>query len=332
MEAGHCRCAEKEVFGVMDFTKRAPTVKKISVGRRVRRELSYHMMVWPGIVFLLIFCYYPMMGLVMAFQEYQLGNGVFGSPWVGLYQFKMLFRDKSFWNAVRNTVCISGLNLIIGFWIPIIFALMLNEIKNQRYKRIVQTCSYLPHFISWVVVASIMQLWLGTDYQGVINNVLVGMGILKEPVPFLTYADNYYAIAVISSAWKGMGWNSIIYLAAITAIDPEIYEAATVDGAGRFRKIWNVTLPSIRGTMAILLILSAGGLFKGSFDQSYLLKNSFNMATSDILETYVLRYGMSLGRYSMATAAGLFQSLVNVVVVLVVNSVVKLLDKDSGMF
>ena len=300
--------------------------------KRFRREISYHMMIWPGIVFMLIFCYRPMVGLVMAFQEYKLGKNVFGSPWVGMYQFQMLFRDKAFWNALRNTVCISALNLAIGFWMPIIFALLLNEVTNVRYKRIVQTFSYLPHFISWVVVASIMNLWLGTDYQGVINHILVGLRIIREPIPFLTYKQYFYAIAVISNIWKGMGWSSIIYLAAITGIDQEIYEAATVDGAGRWGKMWHVTLPSIRGTMAILLILSAGSLFRGSFDQSYLLKNSFNMPSSDIIETYVLRYGVSMARYSLATAAGLFQSVVNVVIVLIVNAVVKLLDRDGGLF
>ncbi|NLV58704.1 MAG: sugar ABC transporter permease [Clostridiales bacterium] len=300
--------------------------------RRFLREKYYHFMIWPGIIFMLIFSYYPMLGIGMAFQDYKIGNGVFGSPWVGFYQFEMLFRDKSFWNALRNTVYLSALNLVIGFWIPIIFALLLNEISNVRYKRIVQTCSYLPHFISWVIVASILHLWLGTDYQGVINNILVKIGLLKEPIPFLTYKEYYYSIAVISNVWKGTGWGSIIYLAAITLVDPELYEAATVDGANRLRKIWHITLPSIRGTMVTLLILSAGGLFRGNFDQSYLLKNSFNMARSDILETYVLRYGISLGRHSLSVAANLFQSVINVIIVLAVNFSAKLLDRDSGIF
>jgi putative aldouronate transport system permease protein len=273
-----------------------------------------------------------MIGLVIAFQEYKLGRMIFGSPWVGLGQFLFLFRDKTFWNAIRNTVCISGLNLIFGFGAPILFALFLNEIRNVTYKRVIQTASYLPHFISWVIVASIMTFWLGTDFQGIINIALVKLGILTESVAFLTYPHYFYAIAVISSIWKGMGWGSIIYLAAITGIDPELYEAATVDGAGRFRKMWSITLPSIRPTMAILLILSAGGLFRGSFDQSYLLKNSFNMSTSDILETYVLRYGLSLSRYSMATAASMFQSVINLLVVLLVNTVVKKLDNEQGLF
>jgi putative aldouronate transport system permease protein len=300
--------------------------------RRFRKELDYQLMVIPGIIFFLVFCYYPMIGLVIAFQEYKLGRWIIGSPWVGLKQFTMLFRDKAFWNALRNTVSISGLNLIFGFWAPIIFALFLNEIKNVPYKRVIQTASYLPHFISWVIVSSIMTFWLGTDFQGIINIALTKVGILKEPIPFLTYPQYFYSIAVISNIWKSMGWGSIIYLAAITGIDQELYEAATVDGAGRFRKMWNITLPSIRPTMAVLLILSAGGLFRGSFDQSYLLKNSFNMNTSDILETYVLRYGISLARYSMATAASLFQSVINLLVVLLVNMTVKKLDSEQGLF
>jgi putative aldouronate transport system permease protein len=289
-------------------------------------------MVIPGVFFFLIFCYYPMIGLVMAFQEYQLGNWIIGSPWVGLKQFTILFTDRMFWFALQNTVCISSLNLVFGFIAPIVFALALNEIRNLPYKKFIQTASYLPHFISWVIVASIMTFWLGTDFQGIINIALVKIGIIKEPVLFLSYPEYYYAIAAISSVWKSMGWGSIIYLAAIAGIDQEIYEAATVDGAGRFRKMWNITLPSIKPTMAILLIISVGGLFRGNFDQSYLLQNSFNMSRSDILETFVLRYGINLARYSMSTAASLFQSAINLLIVLVVNYIVKKLDSEQGLF
>ena len=318
--------------GMATAAANAATGRNRHILRRFKKEFDYHIMVWPGIIFLLVFSYYPMIGIAMAFQEYKLGKWVIGSPWVGLQQFKNLFRDTAFWNAFRNTVSISGLNLVFGFCAPIIFALALNEIRNIVFKRVVQTASYLPHFISWVVVASIMTFWLGTDFQGVINILLVSLRIIKEPILFLSYREYFYPIAVISSIWKGMGWGSIIYLAAIAGVDQEIYEAATIDGAGRLQKIWNVTLPSIRPTMAILLILSAGSLFRGSFDQSYLLKNSFNQYTSDILETYVLRYGITMARYSMATAAGLFQSVINVIMVLIVNNVVKKLDSEQGLF
>jgi putative aldouronate transport system permease protein len=305
---------------------------KRSLVRRFKKELDYQLIVIPGVIFFLIFCYYPMIGLVMAFQEYQLGNWIIGSPWVGLKQFQILFTDRMFWFALQNTVCISALNLIFGFIAPIIFALALNEIRNLPYKKFIQTASYLPHFISWVIVASIMTFWLGTDFQGIINIALVKIGIIKEPILFLSYPEYYYAIAVISSVWKGMGWGSIIYLAAIAGIDQEIYEAATVDGAGRFRKMWNITIPSIKPTMAILLIISVGGLFRGNFDQSYLLQNSFNMSRTDILETFVLRYGINLARYSMSTAASLFQSVVNLLIVLAVNFIVKKLDSEQGLF
>lgn len=300
--------------------------------KRMRRELSYHMMVWPGVIFMLIFCYWPMVGLAMAFQEYKLGNWVIGSPWVGLQQFKLLFQDSAFWGAFRNTICISGLNLVFGFFIPIIFALMLNEIRFVKFKRVVQTFSYLPYFISWVVIANIMYLWLGTGSDGIINKVLVALHIIDEPIAFLSYKEYYWAIAVISSIWKGLGWNSIIYIAAITSVDPQIYEAAAVDGAGRLRKIWHITLPSIKPTMMIMLILAMGGLFRGSFDQSYLLNNSFNQPTSDIIETYTLRYGLSLGRFSLATAAGLFQGVLNCTVVLLVNGIVKKVDSENSLF
>jgi putative aldouronate transport system permease protein len=306
--------------------------KLVLLGRRFRKELDYQLMVIPGIIFFLVFCYYPMIGLVMAFQEYQLGNWIIGSPWVGLKQFRNLFSDRQFWNALQNTVCISALNLSFGFIAPIIFALMLNEIRNLPFKKFVQTVSYLPHFISWVIIVSIMTLWLGTDFQGIINIALVKLRLLKAPVLFLSYPEYYYAVAAISSVWKGVGYGSIIYLASIASIDQEIYEAATVDGAGRFRKIWYVTLPSIKTTMAVLLIISVGGLFRGNFDQSYLLMTGFNMSRSDILETYVLRYGINLARYSMSTAASLFQSAVNLVIVFIVNFIIKRLDSEQGLF
>ena len=313
------------VTGTRDRTHKPP------LARRIRRELSYHLMVWPGIAFFLIFAFYPMIGIAMAFQNYMLGQRCDRQPLGG---------DAAVYVAVRRqgrsgTRCATRCaypqsTLRSGFGCRLSLRCLLNEIRLIPYKRVLQTFSYLPHFISWVIVASIMTFWLGTDFQGIINIVLVKLHIIEKPIPFLTYREYYYAIAVISNIWKSMGWGSIIYLAAISTVDQEIYEAATVDGAGRLRKIWNITLPSIRPTMAIMLILAVGGIFRGSFDQSYLLKNSFNMSTSDILETYVLRYGISLARYSLATAAGLFQSAVNLLLVLVVNFVVRTLDSEQG--
>jgi len=302
--------------------------------KRFKKELPFHVMVWPGLLFLLIFCYIPMFGVIMAFQNYVPTQGFFRSAWVGVRNFELMFTDRGFWTAIRNTVMMSLIKYLPMFLSPIIFALMLNEIRIGWYKRTVQTVSYLPHFVSWVVVASLIGFWLRTDDFGVINKVLVALGIIEKPIAFLAGTDYFWGIAAISDVWKSVGWSSIIYLSAISGVDPTLYEAATIDGAGRFRRITAVTLPSIKSTVITLLILSIGSMmFSGSnFDQSYLLNNPLNMPVSDILPTYVLRYGLNQGRFSYAAAAGLLQSFVSLIFVLVTNGVVRLIDREEAIF
>jgi putative aldouronate transport system permease protein len=275
-----------------------------------------------------------MFGVIMAFQEYNPVLGFGGSAWVGLRQFELMFTDRGFWMAIRNTVFMSLIKYFPMFFTPIIFALMLNEIRFDWYKRAVQTVSYLPHFVSWVVVASLISFWLRTDSFGIINNVLVALHIIKKPVPFLAHTDYFFFFFTISDVWKIVGWSSIIYLSAISAVDPTLYEAAKIDGAGRFRRITAVTLPSIKSTVITLLILSIGSMmFSGSnFDQSYLLKNPLNMPVSDIMPTYVLRYGLTQGRFSYAAAAGLLQSFVSLIFVLGTNTIVRFIDREEAIF
>ena len=305
--------------------------------KQFRKELPFHLMIWPGMMFFIIFSYLPMFGIVMAFQDYNPRLGFFGSPWVGLMHFQNMFSDPFFIRAIRNTVAMSVIKYIPSFIMPIIFALLLNELKNINFKRVIQTVSYLPHFISWVIVASLLQFWLRTDSFGLINVVLVRLGILQEPIAFLASTRYFWGIAAISEVWKSTGWWSIIYLAAISGVDPGLYEAATIDGAGRFRRMVYITLPAIKSTVITILILSVGQLITGgiggsNFQQSFLLMNPLNMPVSDIIETYILRFGLTMGRFSYAAAAGLLQSVVSFSFVVGVNALVRYLDREEALF
>ncbi len=291
-----------------------------------------------GIIYLLVFSYVPMSGLVMAFKNYNISLGVMGiftSDWVGLKHFKAFVNDINFWTIIRNTVALSFLKLIFAFPMPIIFAVMLNEIKQNKIKRCIQTISYLPHFISWVIVSGLAINFLATD-NGLINQLLISLGLVKEGIPFLTSAGHFWPLAVVLDVWKDMGWWTIIFLAAITGIDPSLYEAADIDGASRFSKILKITIPGIRGTIAVVLILALGNLFGGglsgsNFEQSYLLGNAMNLEKSQIIQTYIFKVGLSNGRYAYATAIGLIQSVISLVLIFGSNLVSKKVS-DTSLF
>ena len=294
------------------------------------RQRYLHLFVVPALVSLIIFKYIPIFGLQIAFKEYSFRKGIFNSPWVGLKHFQQLFRDVTLWPAVRNTLVISALKLVIGFPLPILFALLLNEMRWSGLKRVIQTVSYFPHFIAYSVVALMLSNILATS--GFINQALVGVGILKEPYLFLGDAAAFKWIAVATDIWKTTGWSSIIYFAALTGISPELYEAATVDGANRFRRMWHITLPGIRPTIVMLLIMRVGSIVNGAnFDLSYLLSNDLNRLGAEILPTYVLKTGISLGRFSYGTSVGLVQSVVSILLVLSANFVSNKLSGE-GMF
>jgi len=268
---------------------------------------------------MLIFNYIPMLGLVISFKEYNpyLGplQGFIQSPWVGLDNFVEAFTDKYFLYSLLNTIMYSVLNLAVGFPFPILFAILLNEIINTRFKKFVQTVSYLPHFISWVFVIGFIYIIFSVD-NGVVNGLLLHLNIIKDPIPFLVTPRYIPPLIVLTNVWKSFGWNSIIYIAAITNIDPTMYEAATVDGAKRFARIWYITLPSIKPTIVILLIFSIGGLISanfGLFEQMYLLSNAMIQDVTEIVDTYTYKMGIILSRYSYATAVGLFRSVAAVI-------------------
>ncbi len=312
------------------------TVKSKKRGWKVFWDQRYLMiLVLPVVLWMIIFNYIPMLGLVISFKEYNpfLGplEAFIKSPWVGMANFVEAFTDKYFLYSLWNTIYYSLLNLIVGFPFPIIFAILLNEVMNTRFKKTIQTVSYLPHFISWVFVVGFIYNILAVD-NGLVNEALISLNIIKEPVPFLATPRYIPTLIVVTNVWKSFGWNSIIYIAAITNIDPTMYEAATVDGAKRFDRIWYITLPSIKPTIVILLIFSIGGLISanfGLFEQLYLLSNSMIQDAAEIVDTYTYKLGIVLSRYSYATAVGLFRSVAAVILLSGANFVSKKLTGES---
>lgn len=309
-------------------------IKPLSSAKRLRRfarrfyaQRYLQLFAIVGFAYIVLFYYVPMLGIQIAFRDYKpaMGfQGMFTAPIAsenGFYHFNTFFRDPNFKTVMRNTICLSVLKLFFSFPIPILFALALNEMRGQLFKRIIQTISYLPHFISWVIVYGLMFSLLNTS-NGAVNSLLNSCGM--KSIDFLTGKQYYYAIAVLSDIWKEMGWWSIIFLAAISGIDQSQYESAKVDGASRLRCIWSITLPNIKGTIMIVLILSIGSLMSGgmggsNFDQSYLLGNTLNYSNSVTLPYYIYEMGLTKFRFSYATAIGLFQSVISLILVLSSN-------------
>lgn len=287
-----------------------------------------YLMVVPCILWFIVFNYIPMVGIVIAFKNYQLSKGIFGSDWVGLKYFQQFVTGYHFKVILKNTLGISFLKLIFGFPAPIVLALLLNELRHQVFKRTIQTFTYMPHFVSWVIVLGIWGQLLTVD-GGVINWLLLHLGIIDKPISFMLTSKYMWSISVITEIWKGIGFSSIIYLAALSSINPELYEAASVDGAGRFSKLIYVTLPGMRSIIAILFIFSTGGLFSANFDQLYIMGLPPVLDKTEVIETYIFRYGLQNLQFSFGAAAGLLSSCVALVMVLITNKVVKLLGEES---
>ena len=290
-----------------------------------------------GIAFLIVFNYIPMVGIIMAFKDYSITagfGGLFTSEWVGFKYFIEFAKDYNFYSIIRNTLVMSVVKMLFTFPLPILLALVLNEIRHTMVKKFVQTASYLPYFISWVIVAGFCQIFLQSN--GIINSALMHFGLIGDSIKFLTSSSAFLPIAVITSCWKDMGWWAILFLASIAGIDPTLYEAAQIDGAGRLKRIRYITLPGMKSTVTIVLILALGNLLGGglggsNFDQSYLLGNAGNNDVSEIIQTYVMKVGLSNGRYAYAAAIGLCQSVVSVTLVLASNFFSKKVTGD-GLF
>ncbi|MCL2833989.1 MAG: ABC transporter permease subunit [Treponema sp.] len=278
------------------------------------------------IAFYVIFKYVPMYGAIIAFKDFKIGLGIVGSKWVGFAQFERLIKSPDFYKILRNTLLLNIYALVFGFPVPIILAILLNEIGSKLFKRINQSILYLPHFISWVVLAGIFIQMLSPS-TGIVNMILRAAGI--KPVYFM--ASNFWwpIMFVISGIWQSSGWGSIIYLAAVSAIDPELYEAARIDGANKFRQIWHITLPGIKATIAILLILRMGSMMDIGFEQIYNLQNSAVYDVSDVISTYVYRVGIRGAQYSYTTAIGLFQSVISLVLVVSTNKITQMMGENS---
>lgn len=273
------------------------------------------------VVYGVIFYYLPLGGWLMAFEDYKPKDGIFGSAFVGLDKFKQLFSDDTFIKVIRNTLAMGVINLVLTFITAIIFAILLNEVKSKWGKKSVQTISYLPHFLSWVIVTGILHDILSG--AGIVNELLLKFGILDQPLNFFAHPSYFWWIVGFANVWKETGWNAIIYLAAITSIDPSLYEAASIDGAGRWAKIKHITLPGIKPTIMILLLMNVGNVLNAGFEVQYLLGNGLVQSVSQTIDIYVLKWGISQGDYAIGTAAGIFKSLVSIILIVLANQIAK---------
>lgn len=295
--------------------KAASTAHKRSWANDLRRDWQLYVLALLPVIYLLIFRYVPMFGNVIAFRKFRPGGSIFGEYWVGMRYINMFINDAQFWHVFRNTVILGGLTLLVCFPLPIILALMLNEVRQRHYKKLVQSISYMPHFLSIVIVVGmVMQL---LSLQGTFNQIGEWFG--QEPQAFLQKAHWFRPIYVISEAWQTVGWGTILYLAALTTVDDSLYEAAEIDGANRWRQTWHVTLPGIRPTMMTLLILNIGSFLNVGFEKVLLLYSPLTYSTADVISTYLYRVGLVSNNLSYAAAIGLFQAIIGLVLVLGAN-------------
>ena len=287
------------------------------------------LLIWSAlfVIYGFIFYYLPLGGWIMAFQNYKPKDGLFHSKWIGLDKFKFLFSDAAFIRVIRNTLAMGTINLVTSFLMAILFAILLNEVKNVVGKKLVQTISYLPHFLSWIIVTGILHDALSST--GIVNELLQKLGFISSQINFFAHESYFWPIVAFSNLWKETGWNAIIYLAAITAIDPSLYEAASIDGAGRWAKIRYITLPGIKPTIMILLLMNVGNVLNAGFEVQYILGNGLVQKVSQTIDIYVLNWGISQNDYSLGTAAGIFKSAVSIILILIANRIAKRSGEES---
>lgn len=290
-----------------------------------RRPMLYLLMI-PGILFFIIYRYIPMFGVLIAFKEYSIAGGILQSPWVGLKYFNMMLSDEYFWRVFKNTLIISSYKLLFGAPVPIILALMLNEVRKTYFKRFIQSVSYIPHFLSWIVIGGI---FLQFFYRSGFINTAILEPLFGQRIDFFGDSRFFRSILVLTDIWKTMGWNSIIYLAAITSINAEMYEASTIDGAGKFQQAFYITLPSIMNIVFIVLILDIGNILNAGFEQVFILYNPIVYNVGDIIDTFVYRVGLEQFNFSYSAAVGLFKGLIGMLMVLLTNRVAKSLGQEG---
>ena len=305
---------------------------------KFKRQKELQIFALAGVSYLILFSIVPMFGIILAFKSYKITTGITGiftSEWVGLKYFREFFSDYRFGELLRNTIALSTLKMIFAFPVPILLAILISECKNKPFKRFIQTASYLPNFVSWVLVYGISSALLSQG-SGAINQILMDLGIIENGIPFLTDPDMFWGTSVVLSIWKSSGWWAIIFLSAISGIDSTLYEAASIDGAGRLKRIWYITLPGIKGSIVTVVILSigsflGGGMVGSNFEQSFLMGNTVNNATSEIIQTYAFKMGMAQGRFSYATAVDLVQSMISIILILISNKISKKVTGE-GLF
>lgn len=306
--------------------------RKHRLGYGLGVQLQLHSMMLPGTLLMIVFNIIPLFGLILAFKNYKVTQGIVGiftSPFYGFQNFKIIFSNHDFMGMLVNTLGINLIGQLVTIPLTIIFALFINEITHEKMKNLVKTVTYMPYFISWVVFGSIVINLLASD--GAINQLLLKFGILKNPVVFMAKPDYFWTISIISSLIKEIGWGTILYTAAIAGVDQEMYEAAEIDGAGRYRKMWSITLPCIKGTIVIMVIFAVAGIMNNNFDQIFVLQNSFNLERSEVIDTYIYKVGLQQLQFGMASAINIFKSAIALVLLFIANFVSGKLT-GSGLF
>ena len=314
--------------GSNGVTKKPKTVKEFIIEKRIHRNWQLYLMLVPVVAFFAIFCYGPMYGITLAFKDYKVLKGILGSPWTNPWYkyFMQFFQSPYFTRVLSNTIVISLENLFLGFPLPIILALSLNEVKSVKYKKFVQNVTYIPHFLSVLVLVGMLKSFTNSDY-GIVNLVIKKMG--GEPYNWMQKADLFRPLYIGSGFWQNLGWDSIIYIAALAGIDPGLHEAAMIDGANRLQRVWHINLPGIMPTMVILMILNSGHIMNIGFEKIFLMQNDLNLSVSDVISTYSYRIGLESAQYSLSTTITLFNSLVNCALLLIVNTVSRKLSETS---
>ena len=307
--------------------------KKYRYGMDRRTQFQLQAMMLPATLLVLLFCIVPLFGILIAFKDYRPVSGVAGiftSPWNNFKNFEILFRNYDFWPMLKNTLGINLLNNLISIPVTLFFALMLNEVLNARFKSLIQTVTYMPHFLSWVVFGGLFMTLLSTD-NGFVNTILMNLGIIREPIGFMSEPKYFWAISAVTSLLKELGWGARLYIAAIAGVDQELYEAAMMDGAGRFKRMWYITIPSIKSTVMIMVIFAISGMLNNNFTQIYVFQNSLNISASQVIDTYVYEYGLGQLQFGMAQAVTLTKSVIAIVLLLGANKLSNRIT-DSGLF
>lgn len=306
--------------------RKAQIANRAGWGAYLKCNWELYLFVVPALIYLLLYCYYPMYGVQIAFKNFRVTKGITGSEWVGLEHFRKFFSNPSCRALIKNTLVISLYSLVVGFPLPIIFALTLNEVAPGRYKKLVQTVSYAPHFISTVVMVSMLTMFLNAD-NGIFNKIVETLG--GPRVDYMSKANLFPTVYVLSGVWQSLGWSSVIYLSALSGIDTGLHEAAMIDGASRLQRIWHINLTGILPTITIMLILQVGNLMTVGFEKAFLMQNPLNLETSEIISTFVYKMGLNYRQYSYSTAIGLFNSVINMILLVSVNTIAGRLSETS---